>query len=72
MPKKNDIVKIKITDMTLEGMGVGKTEEGYTLFVPMSAVGDVLNVKILKALSSYGYGKIEEILSSSHSRTVSD
>ena len=72
MPKKNDIVKIKITDMTLEGMGVGRTDDGYILFVPMSAVGDILNVKILKALSSYGYGKIEEILSASPSRTESD
>lgn len=72
MPKKNDIVKIKITDMTLEGMGVGRTDDGYILFVPMSAVGDVLNVKILKALSSYGYGKIEEILSASPSRIESD
>lgn len=72
MPKKNDIVKIKITDMTLAGMGVGRTDDGYILFVPMSAVGDVLTVKILKALSSYGYGKIEEILSASPSRTESD
>ena len=52
MPNKNDIVTIEITDITLEGLGVGKTEEGYVLFVPQTAPGDVIKAKILKTLSS--------------------
>ena len=42
MPNKNDIVTIEITDITLEGMGVGKTAEGYVLFIPGSAPGDII------------------------------
>ncbi|MBQ9745841.1 MAG: TRAM domain-containing protein, partial [Clostridia bacterium] len=62
MPAKNDIVTLEITDITLEGSGVGKTEEGYVLFVPGSAPGDIIKAKILKPLASYGYAKIEEII----------
>ena len=72
MPNKNDIVTIEITDITLEGMGVGKTEEGYVLFVPGSAPGDIIKAKILKVLASYGYAKIEEIISPSRDRIEVD
>ena len=72
MPNKNDIVTIEITDITLEGAGVGKTEEGYVLFVPGSAPGDIIKAKILKALASYGYAKIEEIITPSQDRTEVD
>ena len=72
MPNKNDIVTIEITDITLEGMGVGKTEGGYVLFVPGSAPGDIIKAKILKVLSSYGYAKIEEIITPSPDRIPVD
>lgn len=72
MPNKNDIVTIKITDITLEGMGVGKTEDGYVLFVPQTAPGDIIKAKILKTLSSYGYAKIEEIITPSTDRIAVD
>ncbi len=71
MPKKNDIVSIEITDLTPEGMGVGKTD-GYVLFVPKTAVGDVVRVKVVKALSSYGYGRVEEIVTPSSDRQPVD
>lgn len=72
MPNKNDIVTIEITDITLEGLGVGKTEEGYVLFVPQTAPGDIIKAKILKTLSSYGYAKVEEILTPSEARIEMD
>ncbi len=72
MFKKNDIVTIEIKDITLEGMGVGKTEEGYILFVPQTAPGDIIRAKILKTLSSYGYAKAEEIVTPSASRISVD
>ncbi len=72
MPNKNEIVTIEITDITLEGMGVGKTEEGYVLFVPGTAPGDVIRAKILKPLASYGYAKTEEILTPSPDRIEVD
>ena len=72
MPNKNEIVTIEITDITLEGMGVGKTEDGYVLFVPQTAPGDIIKAKILKALSSYGYAKVEDIITPSKDRIKVD
>ncbi|MBQ8862408.1 MAG: 23S rRNA (uracil(1939)-C(5))-methyltransferase RlmD [Clostridia bacterium] len=72
MPNKNDIVTLEITDITLGGAGVGKTEEGYVLFVPGTAPGDIIKAKILKTLASYGYAKVEEILTPSPDRIEVD
>lgn len=71
MLKKNDIVKIEITDLTAEGMGVGK-HEGYVLFVPKTAIGDVIMAKVLKPLKTHGFAKCEEILTASADRTAVD
>ena len=46
--KKNDIIQLEITSMTAQGSGVGRTQEGIAVFVPLSAIGDKLNVRILK------------------------
>ena len=67
MIKKNDIITLEITDISSDGNGVGK-HENMAVFVPMTAVGDICKVKILKVLSSYCFGKIEEIVSPSPSR----
>lgn len=69
---KNDICTLEITSISNDGAGVGRDEDGKVVFVPMTAVGDVCRVKILKAKSSYSYGKIEEILTSSPDRTEND
>lgn len=71
MPKKNDILTVEITDITGEGMGIGKAD-GYVLFVPACAVGDICEVKVLKALKNYGYAKIERIIKPSPERTETD
>ncbi len=72
MLSKNDIIPMKITSTTAEGSGVGKTEDGVAVFVPLSAVGDELTVRILKVKKTYAFGKIEEILSPAESRTQPD
>lgn len=66
--KKNDIIKLEITSMTAQGSGVGKTEDGIVIFVPLSAVGDELEVQILKTKKTYAYGKISRIVKPSESR----
>ncbi len=70
--KKNDIVNLKITSMTAQGSGVGKTEDGMVVFVPLTAVGDELEVRILKVKKTYSYGKIERIITPSPSRIEPD
>ena len=47
MMKKDDLVTIKIQDMSAEGFGIGKAD-GYTLFVKDAVIGDVADVKIMK------------------------
>lgn len=67
--KKNDIIELNITAMSSEGSGIGRTEEGLAVFVPMSAVGDCLKVRILKVKKTHAFGKIEEIITPSIDRT---
>ena len=69
---KNDIIKLNITSATAEGNGVGKTEDGIAVFVPLSAVGDELEVRILKTKKTYAFGKIENIITPSPSRIEAD
>ncbi len=66
--KKNDIIVLEITAMSSEGSGIGRTEDGLAVFVPMSAVGDKLAVKILKVKKTLAFGRIEEILEPSEDR----
>lgn len=70
--KKNDIIKLKITSATAEGSGVGKTEDGIAVFVPLSAIGDELEVRILKVKKTYAFGKIEKIITPSETRIEPD
>ena len=69
---KNDIIKLKITSMTAQGSGVGKSEDGIVVFVPFSAIGDMLEVRILKVKKTYAYGKIEKIIAPSDNRIEND
>ncbi|MBE6852366.1 MAG: 23S rRNA (uracil(1939)-C(5))-methyltransferase RlmD [Ruminococcus sp.] len=71
MLKKNQLVEFEITGITTEGNGVGRYE-GMAVFVPFTAVGDFVSVKIVKVLKSYSYGIINEIITPSPDRTESD
>ncbi len=68
--KKNDIIKLNIFSISSEGSGVAKTEEGITVFVPNSAVGDELNVRIVKVQKTYAFGRVEEIITPSPDRII--
>lgn len=72
MLNKNDIINLTINSTTADGNGVGRTEEGIAVFVPLSAVGDRLSVRILKVKKTYAFGKIEEIIEPSPSRIKPD
>ena len=68
---KNQEYTVHIIGMTNEGNGVGKID-GFTVFVPLTAVGDKVRVKIVKVCSSYCYARLEEILESSSDRIPID
>lgn len=65
--KKNDIVTIKIEDMGQDGEGIGKID-GYTLFVKDAVIGDLAEVKIIKAKKNYGYGRLMNLVEPSADR----
>ncbi len=76
MIKKNDEAVLEICDITGEGYGVGKYSDGevkdFVPYVPFCAVGDRIRCKFLKVLSSYAFGKAEEIITPSHDREEND
>ena len=65
--KKNEIYNAEIVDYTTEGSGVCKID-GMAVFVPSAAVGDIAEIKILKAAKNYAFGKIENIITPSDNR----
>lgn len=72
MLSKNDIVRLKIEDLTSEGMGVGHTEDGFVIFCSNAVPGDTVSAHILKVSKSYAYAKSDEILSPSPMRCKTD
>lgn len=73
MLNKNDVVTLEITALTNEGSGVGHygadgDSRGMAVFVPFTAVGDVISCRIVKVLKSYAYGRVEEVLTPSPDR----
>ncbi|MBR2282821.1 MAG: 23S rRNA (uracil(1939)-C(5))-methyltransferase RlmD [Ruminococcus sp.] len=68
MPEKNKLYEAEITGITSEGSGVCRID-GMAVFVPETAVGDVLRVRIVKVLKSYAYGIIDELIKPSAHRT---
>jgi 23S rRNA (uracil1939-C5)-methyltransferase len=69
--KKNDEIKLVIEGVTAEGNGVGRCG-GVAVFVPGSAVGDELEVRIVKVLKNYCFGKIMKIIAPSPDRIEPD
>ncbi len=65
--KKNDYLTVTIEDMSSEGEGIGKVD-GFTLFVKDTVIGDVAEVKIMKAKKSYAYARLEKLIAPSPHR----
>ena len=65
--QKNQIVKLEITDLSYEAMGVAHYK-GMTIFVNNAIPGEVVKAKILKVKKSFAFAKIEEIIKESPDR----
>ena len=59
---KNEIVTVTVTDMGSSGEGIGRTQQGYTLFIKDAVIGDTVTARIMKANKSYGFARLEEVL----------
>ena len=67
MLKKNQIEEAEITAMSSDGNGIAKID-GMVVFVPYTAVGDKLKIRIVKMQKNYSFGIIEEMLQPSPDR----
>lgn len=67
MLSKNDVVRITIDDLTVEGAGIGKYN-GMAVFVPRALPGEQVTAKIIKITKSYAVGRLLEINKSSSER----
>jgi len=65
--QKNDVVKVTIEDIGVNGEGIGKND-GYTLFIKDAVIGDVVEAKIMKAKKNYGYARMIQIIEPSKDR----
>ena len=69
--EKNNIVPLEITAMTSDGSGIGKID-GMAVFVPLTAVGDKIDAKIVKVAKNYAFGIVDKLLEPSPDRVQSD
>jgi len=65
---KNEVVTAEIIGLTHDGDGVGRTDKGYTLFVPQALPGESVEAKVLKSKKSYGFGKLVSLNTTSPHR----
>ena len=65
--KKNDICRVTIEDIGMDGEGIGKID-GFTLFIKDAVLGDEVEAKIMKVKKSYAYAKLEKVLTPSSFR----
>ena len=70
-PKKNDIIEVYISSVTLEGMGVARLESGFVIFVQGGAPDERARVLIMKVQKSFAYAKIVKVLKASPARVAS-
>ena len=67
MVEKNKVYEMEISSYGSDGEGVGKVDD-FVVFVPYTARGDRILVKILKVAKHHAFGKLERILQSSPAR----
>ena len=69
--KKNEEYIVNIIDYGMNGEGIAKIND-FTIFIPYAMKGEKVKIIIVKVLSSYGYGKVVEILEKSPFRVEED
>lgn len=69
--EKNQIYEVDILDNGFSGEGIAKINN-FTIFIPQAIKGEKVKIVVVKVLSSFGYGKILEILKCSPNRVESD
>lgn len=58
---KNQIYRLTIEGYTSDGSGIARVD-GFVVFVPFSARGDIADVKIVKVLKNHAFGIIDKLI----------
>ena len=66
--EKGQRVELTIEDMSSEGQGIGKAEEGFVVFVPGAVVGDRVSAVLTKVKKNYAFSRLEDIIAPSEFR----
>lgn len=64
---KNQIVQVEITDIGMDGEGIGKID-GFPFFIKDAVIGDVVEAKVMKAKKNYAYARLEKVVTPSSFR----
>ena len=68
---KNQILRLTVESLSSDGSGVAHCD-GQAVFVPGTAPGDVTEVRIVKALKHYAFGRLERLLTPGPGRIAVD
>ena len=71
MIKKNDTYQVEILDQGIDGEGIAKIED-ITIFIEGAIIGEIVDILIVKVLSTFAYGKIINIVRESKYRQEPD
>lgn len=66
--EKGQIVELTIEDISTEGQGIGRTEDGMVVFAAGTLPGDTANVELTRVKKNYAVGRAVEILHVSDDR----
>lgn len=66
--QKDDLITVKIEDLSSEGLGVGHCD-GMAFFIKDTVIGDVAEAKIMKLKKTYGYARLIRLITPSPERT---
>ena len=61
-------MELEITALGNDGEGIGKTSEGFTVFVKDALPGDRVRVKLIKVKKQYAFGRLMEVVCPSADR----
>ena len=67
MFSKNQTIEVKIVDLSHEGEGIGKSND-FTWFIKDTVPGDVVEASVMKVKKTYGYARLQKIITPSPER----
>lgn len=68
--KKNDVLRLSVSQTARNGFGIAKADDGMTVFVRGACAGDTVAAKIIKVTKSYAVSIIDTIIRPSADRSA--